>query len=1056
MTVFALVAQPLSVVLSTHVADALSPVGSIKNVQSGELFTDFTSAINDAETVDGNTLRATGEFTVDSSIAVNKSLTITGQSAMIKTDSATNVFHVTASDVKINGFDFEKTGTAGDFRFINLVTSAVNAKVWDNVFHSGFNIGDGNTVRGLVVSPGTTGYDIRNNTFSHVRQPAYIDASTGTVRNNHTDNSKGWVVTSGSSTTFANNTWGTGADRNVLDIAIIAEATNNYPDSKVVQISNNNNDAVVENQFGGNKVLSDAYVTETDNGKSGDTGSAWHPYTKIQDAFSRIVEGGTVHVANGTYSEALVVKKQGTQLVGESRDGVKIAPLSNQYGQGLTSEGLSKISFSNFTINAASSNGGGYALKAHNGSNLKITNVTVNGAGPTVNMGGVDINGINGVVISNVTSQNFKKNGFAFSSRYDATDPFTRSVTLDNITAKNNGWAGVAFYATNNAGTVGHSFTNVAFTGANTISGNAKGLEVVGDSDANIANGLTPRYSILNAAGGPVDLASIDFANSSAAHIVNNQVTDLLASDATFDGKLQKDMILSELTTLSGKIFDKADKSYLGQVIVDTTGPLAPVLVSPADGAKVKGASVTQSWANGGSIDVDHYVYESYHDAALTNLRWREDINGTSKTATNVADATYWWRVKAVDHAGNSGAWSEVRKLTIDNTKPTATLDFSGTIPGATNFKVKFNEDVKKTDAENPANYFLHNWPGASSFESLAGHATVSYDEATTTATVTFTDPNWYVSGEQNWGVRNVHDIAGNQIVETSAYSSPINGPLMTSVTFNEDHNDVTWNWTADDGTSGSGIKGYAYKLVKDSSTVINDWTSTSNTSYFKHLDDGTYTFSVKSWDNAGNEGNTLNLSFTLDSTAPNLTMNTPVLNSDGSYTVHVTTDDPTHPVSFYLDGTLLTGATSNSDGTVWTVTTAPLNAETTHIIRAESSDGANAATPVSKQFTVPPVTTTTLGANIVPSAITQPTTNFAAVFAQPLTQQAQTEQTDTGVLGAETKKEGTDIVPVTATPQGWKIFGIAWYWILLTIVVLGSAAWWGIASARRRAAQDV
>jgi len=106
----------------------------------------------------------------------------------------------------------------------------------------------------------------------------------------------------------------------------------------------------------------------------------------------------------------------------------------------------------------------------------------------------------------------------------------------------------------------------------------------------------------------------------------------------------------------------------------DSVSPVAPTLTSPSNGAIVNGLSVTQSWSTSDS-DVDYYVYESYNDAAATSLRWSEQFNATSKTATNVANAEYWWRVKAVDYAGNESAWSDVWKLTIDNDDPIATIE---------------------------------------------------------------------------------------------------------------------------------------------------------------------------------------------------------------------------------------------------------------------------------------------------------------------------------------------------------------------------------------------
>ena len=117
-----------------------------------------------------------------------------------------------------------------------------------------------------------------------------------------------------------------------------------------------------------------------------------------------------------------------------------------------------------------------------------------------------------------------------------------------------------------------------------------------------------------------------------------------------------------------------SDWSDIWNVTLDTDGETdpaelaAPTLVSPADGATVSGASVTQVWSS--PDEVDHFVYESYHDAGATNLRWRETFTAMSKTATDVADAVYWWRVKAVDSDGNESPWSALWKLIVDNTPP--------------------------------------------------------------------------------------------------------------------------------------------------------------------------------------------------------------------------------------------------------------------------------------------------------------------------------------------------------------------------------------------------
>lgn len=146
---------------------------------------------------------------------------------------------------------------------------------------------------------------------------------------------------------------------------------------------------------------------------------------------------------------------------------------------------------------------------------------------------------------------------------------------------------------------------------------------------------------------------------------------------------------------------------------VDTTAPDAPALVSPSDGTVTNGASITQSWSDS-SADIDHYVYESCNDANCNSRRWGNGVNGegiypasqTSKTANNVGEATYWWRVKAIDNAGNESAWSAIWKITVDNTAPvlsnikvtpnsSGTYTFSGTTddPGSP-LTVKLDNNV--------------------------------------------------------------------------------------------------------------------------------------------------------------------------------------------------------------------------------------------------------------------------------------------------------------------------------------------------------------------------
>lgn len=62
-------------------------------------------------------------------------------------------------------------------------------------------------------------------------------------------------------------------------------------------------------------------------------------------------------------------------------------------------------------------------------------------------------------------------------------------------------------------------------------------------------------------------------------------------------------------------------------------------------------------------------------------------------------------------------------------------------------------------------------------------------------------------------------------------------------------------------------------------------------------------------------------------------------------------------------------------------------------------------------------------------------------------------------VLGTQTEKDAPtphETAAIAASEDGWKFFGIAWYWWTLAVGGLGAASWWAVASLRQRFAQDV
>jgi len=194
-----------------------------------------------------------------------------------------------------------------------------------------------------------------------------------------------------------------------------------------------------------------------------------------------------------------------------------------------------------------------------------------------------------------------------------------------------------------------------------------------------------------------------------------------------------------------------------------------------------------------------------------TNFEWNLDTLNAEKfdgSTYIMSDGIYYLYAAGKDLAGNWARTSGEIKITVDNSAPTVDLVFPAIGSGATSFQAVFSEDVKKEEAENPANYFLNNWPGAGSDGDLVGDATISYDSSIKTAVITFTNSGWYVSPEQEWGVQNIHDLAGN-LMQVSPYSE-ISTPMVEPVT--TDNADTAWHNTdvivslvCDDGSSLTG-----------------------------------------------------------------------------------------------------------------------------------------------------------------------------------------------------------------------------------------------------------
>ena len=100
----------------------------------------------------------------------------------------------------------------------------------------------------------------------------------------------------------------------------------------------------------------------------------------------------------------------------------------------------------------------------------------------------------------------------------------------------------------------------------------------------------------------------------------------------------------------------------------DTTPPNAPTLVSPSNGSQTFNRQPTFDWSDVTDPSGVSYTLQISANPSFTVLAVNQQGISQSQytlTVSLVAGSTYYWRVKAVDGAGNSSQWSDTWSLVI-------------------------------------------------------------------------------------------------------------------------------------------------------------------------------------------------------------------------------------------------------------------------------------------------------------------------------------------------------------------------------------------------------
>lgn len=123
---------------------------------------------------------------------------------------------------------------------------------------------------------------------------------------------------------------------------------------------------------------------------------------------------------------------------------------------------------------------------------------------------------------------------------------------------------------------------------------------------------------------------------------------------------------------LKAKNADSETKQYSARKFsIDTTPPNQPKNTLPADNSTQSSiTSVTYSWSiatdTGNAKSPVSYVVEFASDADFNNIIQTQNSNSTTLQWNFTTTGIYYWRVKAIDAAGNIGTNSKEFKFTVN------------------------------------------------------------------------------------------------------------------------------------------------------------------------------------------------------------------------------------------------------------------------------------------------------------------------------------------------------------------------------------------------------
>lgn len=475
----------------------------------------------------------------------------------------------------------------------------------------------------------------------------------------------------------------------------------------------------------------------------------------------------------------------------------------------------------------------------------------------------------------------------------------------------------------------------------------------------------------------------------------------------------------------------------------------APQQGTPADTAVLSNKSTQFSWSP--VADAQSYRLQLARTNDFANpLVDRSGLTAEPLTLELTDEGSYFWRVAAVAQNAES-TWSVTRQFAIDTLAPTITISPSATAP--------LHGTKTITASVDDAN------PGTVTLITSAACGVVQPGQSlpASVSLTLITPAGVYANNCQVTAV--AIDAAGNRSEQTYTYTLDNQAPSLNLGSPEIITNDTVFAGTFSDQ---SGIASYSVALQDSIGTMLGEPRLVENSGEISFrlrdfgvasLPNGSYQLVLQASDTLGNQTapivRPLTLENTLGSMNPVITASSP--NASNSTFISLSGQTlgsvaiMTVRILDATDGTVI-ATLQPVDGRWSYQIAAPTSGTYRYVVEAIDENGNVIVYPPLTQVIarfLAPIANTIDGSLMAPLSSTSAFRTVATPTTLPVALQGASTMTDrpgpvtavTPVVDATPPSEGG--VVVAPTPEGWKVFGIAWYWWLLFAGLVGAGGYY-------------